>query len=521
MIRPPKATALLALVALLGAEAPAEAGHSDGRRHLTVSPLRPAPAAVPVIPPAAPAATWQARIDARLAALAESAPAGVAAAPPSQTPVARHLDDLLASAPGVSIGVAVRDLHTGAPIFFHNADQALNPASNNKLVTAIAAAELLGRDYRFSTQVLREGRTLYIVGDGDPSLQVEDVAGLAAAAAAEAGDDTFDRIVIDDSFFSARRFGPGYDPAGPGFSYEAPSGALSLQFNTVEIRVAPGAAEGPTHVSVSPECAHVRIVNEATTGRGGDLDISTWADGDQTVVHVRGRMRAGATPLEIRRRITDPGMYLGTTFAHRFATMTDAEPLPVSRGEVPTSARVLVRHDSEPLTDVLRSALLYSNNFTTEQVLRTLGARRSGAPGDWDNGAAALRAFWIAIGLDPSDLTLVNGSGYSHRGRVSPDALVRLLALTARPGSDAAAVVASLPAPGEHGTLRRRLGMARGRLRAKTGTMRGASALSGIISRHEREAYGFSILVNGPISTDRSRRLQDRIVVALVGELPG
>ena len=369
--------------------------------------------------------------------------------------------------------------------------------------------------------MLRDGRTLYLVGDGDPSLQVEDVAGLAAATAAEAGPDTFDRIVIDDSFFSEQRFGPGYDEDGPGFSYEAPSGALSLQFNTVEIRVAPGAPEEPTHVTVSPECDHVRIVNEATTGRGDDLDITTWADGDQTVVHVRGRMRAHATPLQIRRRITDPGMYLGTTFANRFATMTDSEPLAVSRGQVPASAQPLVRHDSEPLTDVLRSALLYSNNFTTEQVLRTLGARRSGEPGDWDNGAAALRAFWTAIGLDADDLTLVNGSGYTRRGRVSPDALVRLLALTARPDSDAAAVVASLPAPGEHGTLRRRLGMARGRLRAKTGTMRGASALSGIISRHEHEAYGFSILVNGPISTDRSRRLQDRIVLALVGQLPG
>jgi len=40
-------------------------------------------------------------------------------------------------------------------------------------------------------------------------------------------------IVIDDGMFSADRVGPGYDdPEGPGYSYLAPSGALSVQWNT-------------------------------------------------------------------------------------------------------------------------------------------------------------------------------------------------------------------------------------------------------------------------------------------------
>jgi D-alanyl-D-alanine carboxypeptidase/D-alanyl-D-alanine-endopeptidase (penicillin-binding protein 4) len=518
--RPPQATALLALVTLLGAEAPAAAGPSGDRPRLTVDPTEPAPSAVVVIPAAEPPGSWPERIDSRLRALAaEVTPAQPGPSAGSDV-LHERLDALLHDAPNVSVGVAVRDLTSGAPLFFHDADRTLNPASNNKLLTAIAAVELLGGDYRFETRVLREGDTLYVVGEGDPSLQLEDLAGLVARAAADDDAGSVRHIVVDDSFFTARRFGPGYDTDGPGFSYEAPSGALSLQFNTVEIQVGPDAPDQPANVSVTPTCGHLRVVNEATTGRGDDLDIETHAEDGMTVVHVRGRIRSHARPVRIRRRITDPGLFFASTFADRYAAMTHAEPLDVARGVAPSDARVVARHDSAPLTEVLQSALLYSNNFTTEQVLRTLGARHGATAGDWANGRATLLAFWRAVGLPADTLTFENGSGYSRRGRVSADALVRLLALTARPGSDAAALVEVLPAPGEHGTLRRRLGRARGRVRAKTGTLRGASALSGIVQGDDGHPYGFSILVNGPISGDRSRRLQDRLVLALVDHLP-
>ena len=72
-----------------------------------------------------------------------------------------------------------------------------------------------------------------------------------------------------------------------------------------------------------------------------------------------------------------------------------------------------------------------------------------------------------------------------------------------------------LPTPGGEGTLRGRLHRARGMVRAKTGTMREASALSGIVQTDAGKSYGFSILVNGRVSTTVSRRIQDRIVTAL------
>lgn len=469
--------------------------------------------------PAEPAPiTWGERIEARLHALRElSRAAGPAAPTPAMPELTATLRSLAAAADSrADIGVAVHDFSTGAPVFRWNAERTLNPASNQKLVTAIAAVELLGPDYRFATRVLQHGSTLYIVGEGDPSLQLEDVAGLAARTAAAIDPASVERIVVDDGFFSGRREAPGYDAGGPGFSYLAPSDALSLQFNTVEVTVHPTRSGEPPVVALSPDCPHLRVENGATTGRGGGLQVQTREDGEQTVVAVDGRISRRARSVRIRRRVGDPALFFGQTFADRLADLTGTDTRPVERGAAPRDADMLAEHESAPLPEVLGSALLYSNNFTTEQVLRTLGARASGEPGDWENGRRVIERFWAAIGRDADELHFVNASGYSQEGRISAEAIVALLALLEREGSPSATLLPALPAPGEHGTLRRRLGRARGHLRAKTGTLQGASALSGIVQTDAGDRYGFSILVNGRVSTDSSRRLQDRIVTALL-----
>jgi D-alanyl-D-alanine carboxypeptidase/D-alanyl-D-alanine-endopeptidase (penicillin-binding protein 4) len=221
----------------------------------------------------------------------------------------------------------------------------------------------------------------------------------------------------------------------------------------------------------------------------------------------------------VRRRIHDPGLFTGGAFAHVLAEVADEARLPVERGRVPEQAHTVAIHRSLPLTEALASALKYSNNFCTEQVLRTLGWRATGAPGSWENGSDLVARFWQAVGEDAGSLRFVNGSGLSHSGRVTPRALVDLLARTQDDASPAAGLRSTLANAGGEGTLRLRLARAHGRVRAKTGTLNGVSALSGVVSSDDgRRTLGFSILVNGGDAA-RSRALQDRMVLAMLDEL--
>lgn len=468
------------------------AGAQDG----AAAALTVAAAALPEPRPAheAPARTaWQVRIDARLDSLPEVPSASASRAHPA---LASALQRLAATMDDeAELGIAVKDLRTGETIFEHHGQRPLNPASNHKLLTATAAMTLLGADYRFETAVLRDGDTLILRGGGDPSLQVEDLEALASQVDPEG----IARIVVDDTMFSARTFGPGYDPSGPGFSYMAPSGALSLQYNTVVVHVS------GDRVRLDPPCPHLQVER----GRSrGPVFVSTRSEGERTIVRVDGRSRG---PFKVRRRITNPGRFTASVFA----TALGRPDLAIESGKTPPSAAVLARHESAPLPEVLGSALKFSNNFTTEQVLRTLGHRASGAPGDWDNGAAVLRAFWDATGQDPEAITFENASGLSRRGRVTPHAMVDLVSLWA---SDARAepVMDALPVAGREGTLRSRLRRSGGRVLAKTGTLSNATGLTGVVTERDgTPRYAFSVLV-GTDRVGRAKRFQDRVVMALL-----
>lgn len=476
-------------------------------------------AALPGLDAGTEPVNWTAHIEQRLADLESKRP-GPAEPDPSIGGFGALAERLEAVANGarrdVRVAVHVRDLASGRTAFDLDGSRSLNPASNQKLLTSIAAVELLGEDYQFETRLAREGNTLYLIGGGDPTLKLDDLYTMAAVARGRL--DGVERIVADDSAFTDRRFGPGYDPDGPGVAYMAPSGALSLTFNTVQVVVRPGEYNGPVEVEIQPESTHVVVESEATTGGGARLEVDTEQRGDQTVVKISGSLAGGHAPVRLRRRIYEPGLFTAGALAQILADIDDSAPLSVEQGTTPESARTVATHRSAALPRALEAALKYSNNFCTEQTLRTLGWRATGQAGSWENGTAVIQRFWNALGSD-QDVDFVNGSGLSRNGRATPRALVDLLALTKDSIRPSATLHSAMAGAGGEGTLRLRMAQAEGRIRAKTGTMNGVSALSGIVASEDGERMlGFSILVNGGDAAT-SRSLQDRMVLAMLANV--
>ena len=459
---------------------------------------------------------WRERITSRLDALARDR------APSSNVHVHAELDAraraIAASLPDAQVAIEIRDLDRGHTLVSVGGERALAPASTQKLITAIAAIELLGPDYRFRTRVLRAGDTLFVRGEGDPDLQLDDLHALVSEVVARGQAEGVRRIVVDDSVFSERRFGPGNDSEGPGESFRAPSGALALQWSTLVVTVRPGAFGEPVAVEVDPPSPFVTIDSSAKTGRG-KLHIDTIVGDDgQTIVQVRGALATGHDPTSLRRRVADPGLVAAGVFARMLSERLDDPSFApkIERGVTPDDAETIATHESEPLVAVLESALRWSNNFTAEQVLRTLAWRASGEPGDWTRGTELLARFAAAISPEQAELaTFINGSGLNLDGRITPTLMIDALALGQREGSPAALLRASLASAGE-GTLRNRVPFAGDRLQAKTGTYAGASALAGLVhDRAGRRTLGFAVLVNGGES-EANRAAQDQLVVALL-----
>ena len=62
-----------------------------------------------------------------------------------------------------NIGIKAISLKTGKILFDLNSGSLFNPASNNKLYTAIAALAILDTGYTFKTSVFQKRNTIYLM----------------------------------------------------------------------------------------------------------------------------------------------------------------------------------------------------------------------------------------------------------------------------------------------------------------------------------------------------------------------
>jgi D-alanyl-D-alanine carboxypeptidase/D-alanyl-D-alanine-endopeptidase (penicillin-binding protein 4) len=178
-----------------------------------------------------------------------------------------------------------------------------------------------------------------------------------------------------------------------------------------------------------------------------------------------------------------------------------------STGATPSDTKVLASVESPKLSTLVRMTLKQSDNWFAEMLLKEL-AVAGGHKGTTTTGAQAAAAFASRVG---SGVSMNDGSGLSRADRASPRQVVKLLdRMRNRPEFDA--LFAALPIAGKDGTLhdRMRHGAARGRCRAKTGTLSNVSALSGYCKSRGGDLIEFSLLMNRT-GVYGARAVQDRM----------
>lgn len=438
------------------------------------------------------------------------------------------------------VGIAVTDLTTGAELFASSGDDKLNLASNTKLLTSVAALGALGNGFRWRTSVLGAppdpagaiAGDLYLRGKGDPLLSVAQLEALAAEVAARGVRTVEGRLVLDATYFDSVVEPPHFDEQPKERSgFRAPVASLGVGRSAITVVVVADPGGGAT-VTLEPDSGGYyqitkREVTSIPEGRTR-LRVETKVKRDHVEVEVTGQIRQGEGSWEVRRRVDDPARFAGEVFRRALADKgVTIKGRALGQGAAPVTAKVLASHDSAPLTDVLRFMNKASDNYVAESVLKTLGAetRPAGAPAPatWAEGVAAVRAQLAAIGLPAGSYRADNGSGLFSSTEVSARQLVTLLRAAHadyRIGPD---LVSTLPIGGVDGTLAKRWHghPARGRVRAKTGTLDKVVTIAGYLATDAGHPLAFAILVNDIPAGQRAaaRSLMDEIVDALAAYL--
>ena len=139
-------------------------------------------------------------------------------------------------------------------------------------------------------------------------------------------------------------------------------------------------------------------------------------------------------------------------------------------------------------------------------------------PGTWEKGNKAIGEFLTSIGIPAGTFVLGNGSGLNDVNRVTPAQITLLLKNMYDRFEVRPEFVSSLAVAGNSGTIVGRFenSPADSRLRAKTGSLTGVSALSGYVVTKNDEILAFSVMMNDYPGRARTMwRIQDRIGIAL------
>ncbi|MFC4429249.1 D-alanyl-D-alanine carboxypeptidase/D-alanyl-D-alanine endopeptidase [Citricoccus alkalitolerans] len=402
------------------------------------------------------------------------------------------LDEALTVQDG-SVSAAVRDGLTGELLYDQGADTAVVPASAVKVLTAVAALDVLGPDHRYTTAAVGmpagpEGTAVVLEAGGDVML------GTGANA-----DEANGR-------------------AGLGTLALKTAEALQAQgtTGTVSVQLDDSGYEGP---ATSPDWS-------------GDIVSS----GNASVVQPMATYGGRAVPSRDTDRLHDPALYAAEVFRDQLAAHAQTLELDITlaaeTSRVPADSAAAEPTSPEPestgtelasvqsasLAEQMTYMLQSSDNQVAEATGRNL-ALAAGAPGSFSGAAQTIEETLAGLEVDTTGLALVDASGLSGENLVSASQLTAAMQV-ATTAPDLEAAVTGLPVAGEQGTLEERMvgTEAAGNVQAKTGTLSSVASLTGTVKTEDGRTLLFSFVANGqPGVLDNARFAVDRGAVVLAG----
>ena len=439
--------------------------------------------------------------------------------------------------PPKSYGLYAQEVIGERTVFALNAEQPYTMASTTKIVTSLAALDLLGPYYRWHTSAyamgtIADGRLvgdLLIVGGGNAQLTSAELTRWFKRMREQGLREIDGDIVLDRYAFqlsNADHAGTPMQSAGE--PRHVWPDAMVLDEGVLGVTV--GATRGPrAAVSLVPALSEVRIDNRIAMGGGCDA-VPTWQNGREgrAVVTVQGNWGpacgsrtfsfvpppdSGVAARALPALWAAAGGVLHGKVVSA-AVVPGVSPVPLGPDGEPLKPLSFDR--SKPLTELVRDINKVSDNVGARNLMLSLSP---GFPERHATLAGAQRTIdvWLrGQGLAEGDIEVENGSGLSHTERAKPRAMVQLLRKAWR-ADQAQAFFDSLPIAGVDGTMKGRLigSRAAGQAYLKTGTLNDTRALAGYVHGLSGKMYAVALMVNNGPDPAAGRPALDAMVAWL------
>ena len=352
----------------------------------------------------------------------------------------------------------VIDAKTGQVVFDKNSQVGLAPASTQKIITSVTAFELLGKDYRYKTElglthVIYEDNVtaddLVITGTGDPTLGSWRYANTSVSAILQ----KWKQILIDKKitnigdlhiFSDNSNWGIQSLPGGwiwddIGNYYGAGASSINWRENQYDIYLSSGNKINDSCfvVKTEPEIYNsLKLKCEVKTGAIGSGDNAyVYQSPNSSFGFINGTIPPGEKAFKISGSIPQPSVQLAYELGSFFSPVRHSERRQFySATSYPNfltkrdrqKPETIYTHYSPSLDSIIYWFNKKSINLYGEALIKTFAYEKQGF-GSTDSGVAIVKKFWKQKGLDEDELNMYDGSGLSPLNRVTTHAQVEIL----------------------------------------------------------------------------------------------
>ena len=282
-----------------------------------------------------------------------------------------------------------------------NKNPLLIPASVLKYATALSALHYFGSEYSFNTEFyIDQNNSLIIKGKGDPFLVSEEWQRIAQKISLLPDvPKKMQGLFFDTSLFSENIKIPGISFSNNPF--DAHNGALVVNFNTVFVKV-----DSKGHVTSAEKQTPLTPLAR----------------------RLAKKLSPGAHRISLKPNLsfTYSGELIKSFFRKKGFSFENKN---VALRSVRNGDHLFYTHSNVlTLKEVIAGMLRFSNNFTANQLLLTIGMQRYGPPATLEKGTRALTEYLRQeVKLPTEQFKLVEGSGISRKNRLTPEAIWQLL----------------------------------------------------------------------------------------------
>lgn len=399
----------------------------------------------------------------------------------------------------------------GNMIYDYQSNKGLSTASTQKIFTAAAALDLLGKDYRFKTTASYSGTlkngvldgNLYITSNGDPTLgswRYEDYKPekfkqkLLESLQKQGISQVKGNVVIDDSYFDFQSIPGGWPWDDLGNYYGAGVWGVNWKENQFDINI-----NGNQFKNFSYNLENVQWINELKTGGSSDQSLIFTAP-HSNVALINGTLPAGKTTT-VSGSVPNPPLQLGVEIksfltSNKIKVDGNVETYYQNKIEGKSTLafpkqNIFFEYQSPTLDKIIYWFLRKSINFYGETLIKTLGKEKKNNA-TFESGMSVLKDFWKSKGINANMINFADGSGLSPQNYVSAKAEVQALLYSQKQSWFPAYLDAF---PNQNG------------MTMKSGTIRNCKSFAGYHTAKNGKKYVFAMILNNYQGSDISQAL--------------